>query len=342
LLTHSQAPSLIVRSIETLLSKANSVRNPPPDAVDTLAWFTNTTLYHAWLSPARGNPPICSRFLWYSGPRQDNFGASYIKYARHLEIDIVYLDCSHALFHLTDPLPPVGIILNLTPVGLAMWSLIGQALYDRGSSSLESAISACWEAHPEVSQAVEKGGPITFDLLGELLKTALNFRPDRDVIILLDHVEAMSQDELVLLRNAVQKVLDDQRLQEVAQTRAIVVGKRESKVSFAFKGTADIDENTEYRGELHNELQMNLHFINKNRMYTGSQFRKNGPSPQPHYLCRDQYEQLALDVSRLYQMEKAIFQYTLDRRKTRKRKIRVITKHPRAILERCFAKLLFF
>ena len=122
-----------------------------------------------------------------------------------------------------------------------------------------------------MSQAVDKGGPISFDLLGELLKTALNSRSDRDVIIVLDHVDAMSQDNLVLLRNAVQRVLDDQRLPDVAQTRAIVVGKRESKVSFAFKGTADIDEKTEYQGELQNDLQLNLQDVDYERMSTGSQ-----------------------------------------------------------------------
>ena len=268
---------------------ANVARHTASDSVDALAWFTNTTRYHAWWSPARGNPPVCSRFLWYTGLRQDSFGASYIKYVRSLNVDPIYLNCRHEMFHIADSLPAISTIINLTPVGLAMWSLIGQALDDRRSSSPEVAISDCWAAHPELGATVEKGDPMTFPMLGELLKTALNYRPDRDAVIVLDHVDAMSQTELVLLRNAVQNVLDDQRLPEVAQTRAVLISTRDEKVSFAFKGTADVDENTEYRGESRHNFHL-LPVDRINRVPTGTRLREDGPPPQPHRLRRDGHE----------------------------------------------------
>ena len=150
---------------------------------------------------------------------------------------------------LTETITPAGELLNLTAIGLGMWILIGQALQDRQSQGLLAALHECCNKVPEVATSVNMTGTISLSLLGELLKRVLNYRPTQDVVIILDRLVEVEKNDLYLLRNVVQDVLDKQRRPEVAPTRSIVIGKREDTINFVFKGTAEIDEMSEYQGE---------------------------------------------------------------------------------------------
>lgn len=245
--TLQQALTFLNHILKTILPLSDAIRRPPATSED-LSWFTNTTKYHAWITPARGDPPICSRFIWYAGKDIETFADTYARSKKLVETDVLYLNCQ-MITRLTETITPAGELLNLTAVGLGMWILLGQALQDRQSHDLLAALHECCRKVPEVATSVTMTGTIPLSLLGELLKNVLNYRPTRDAVIILDRLVEVEKDDLYLLRNVVQDVLDKQRRPEAAPTRSIVIGKREDTINFVFKGTAEIDEVSEYQGK---------------------------------------------------------------------------------------------
>ena len=207
--TLQQALKFLSNVLETILPISDAIRRPPSTSKD-LSWFTNTTKYHAWIAPARGDPPICSRFLWYAGKDIETFADTYARSEKLVEADVLYLDCQMVL-GLTETITPAGELLNLTAIGLGMWILIGQALQDRQSQGLLAALHQCCNKVPEVATSVNMTGTISLSLLGELLKKVLNYRPTQDAVIILDRLIEVEKDDLYLLRNVVQDVLDKQR-----------------------------------------------------------------------------------------------------------------------------------
>ena len=118
----------------------------PAEAHVSLRWFTNTTLYRAWLSDTLGEIG-CSPFNWYPTKEHPHFG-SYFAVARRTEgIQVLYIDCS--FLYLDHLLYGEGTleaqqaflrypIIRANKVAFILWCLIGQALQGRFQSAGEA------------------------------------------------------------------------------------------------------------------------------------------------------------------------------------------------------------
>ena len=72
----------------------------------------------------------------------------------------------------------------------------------------------------------------------------------KKAIIVLNHINAIDGSTLKPLRESIQRVVDGQREDDVAQVRCLITGKPTTNVKWSFQGIASIDEDTEYFGEL--------------------------------------------------------------------------------------------
>ncbi|MCJ1306785.1 hypothetical protein MMC25_000428 [Agyrium rufum] len=212
-------------------------------ADDDLRWFTNTTLYHAWLSPPREGV-ICSRLLWYRDDEDRLFVDRYMRSSTTAETDYIYLDCK-LLAEFPGISLPLADVLHLDKVGLAIWCFIARALQTRAGPDFHAALVDLFEFGEEADKFSRFGAHLSLLDLGHFLTSVLNYRPSGDVVILLDHVDKLSHDDQVLLRNSIQNIIDDQRSARKAQTRVLLASTRSTETSFAFKGTATIDTDME-------------------------------------------------------------------------------------------------
>ena len=80
------------------------------------------------------------------------------------------------------------------------------------------------------------------------LRSALNFKPQQEVLLLLHRVDCLEDQDLVSLRNMVQDVMDSLRLPNVAQTRTILTGARSYHAETTLKGIVRVHKKTEYDG----------------------------------------------------------------------------------------------
>ena len=216
-----------------------------------LAWFTNTTIYKAWLSPPPGEV-VSSRFLWYPTKDHLNFGQVFSALKRQEGIDVLYFDCAQDLEPLLLSIKASSRypIITSSTTSLIMWSLVSQALHGRRVS--DKQFKSCILEYIKLDFCAlgdtEKETRSFLDTLGSLLRCSLNLKPTREVVIVMDHVDKLNGSDLIWLREVLQDVLDSQRSEFVAQTRAMIVGKVTGDVLFTFQGTAKVDEDTEYYG----------------------------------------------------------------------------------------------
>ena len=232
----------------------------PSEAHGSLRWFTNTTLYRAWLSESRGEI-VCPRFIWYATKEHPHFGSLFAAARRAEGVQVLYIDCSlrypdHVLDGEHTLEAQQGIwrypLIRSSKAAFILWCLIGQALQGRCQSAGEvgACISKILKQYPGTFVDIQEGGKTTLEPFEKLLQSALNIDPNEEATIILDHVDAIDGMTLKPLRESVQKVLDGQREDDVAKVRCLITGKPTPDVSSSFQGTASIDEDTEYLGEL--------------------------------------------------------------------------------------------
>ena len=220
----------------------------PKLVLEDISWLTNARVFAAWMTPPRGEV-VCSRWLWYSEPASREFVQSFTAHFQTMGREVLHVDCSQASSLVRDY---GGLLAKLfrkcsLTVDVIMWALISQAF---GRASLQNS-----ETSERILKVLDSGFSKGHDddgsqenMMVSFLRNSLNFKPQREVVLLLHRVDCLEEQDLVRLRNMVQDVMDSLRLPNVAQTRAILTGARGYHAEAALKGIVRVHKNTEYDG----------------------------------------------------------------------------------------------
>ena len=234
------------------------------------------------MTPARGEV-ICSRWLWYSESASHRFVQSFEAHFRSVGSEVLHVDFHQAAFLVANYGGLLAKFSGECPLTVAvmMWTLISQTF---GETTLGNS-KAATRAMDVLDIVLAKGKDSEIprgNMMVDLLRSALNFKPQREVVILLHRMDRLESNDLVDLRNFVQDVMDSQRLPNVAQTRAFFTGTRSYDAEVALKGIVRVYEKTEYdgmrgRGDRRSDVNVS------DRMRVVSEIQNDEPETQPHH-----------------------------------------------------------
>lgn len=174
---------------------------------------------------------------------------SLVAHFQTIDREVLHVDCSQA----TSLVSNYGGLLakfsrdcSLT-IAVIMWALVSQALGETVFQNSETSKKVLKVLNSVLTKG-EDDDRHQEDMIASVLRNALNFKPQREVVLLLHQVDCLEDQDLVRLRNLVQDVMDSLRLPNVAQTRAILTGARSYDAEAALKGIVRVHKHTEYNG----------------------------------------------------------------------------------------------
>ena len=221
-------------------------------SLEDQVWFTNTTLYCAWVDPPVGEP--ASPFLGCSVKERSHFGHTFWGRSRRRGSNILYFDCSGDL---RIPLS-VGKISSNHPVlvsstaTIMLWSIIAQGLHERCDST-EHARMCLWNClrtdstgliYHRTGRAAPKA---TLETFKRLLSAVIELRDDKELIIMIDHVDQLPGESIQSMRHMLRTLHEIMDSKLAAKLRYLFIGKGQKQ---ALQGIAVVDEDTEYHGKL--------------------------------------------------------------------------------------------
>ena len=223
-------------------------RSSPEDQV----WFTNTTLYCAWVDPPVEAP--ASPFLYCSVKERSHFGRTFWGRSRKKGSNILYFDCSGDL-----RIPvSVGNISSNHPVlvsstgTIMLWSIIAQGLHERCDST-EQARMCMWHClrtdttvftHHRTDRVAPKA---TLEAFKRLLSAVIELSNNKELIIVIDHVDQLPEESTQSMRHLLQTLHESMDSKLASKLRYLLVGKGQKQ---ALQGIAVVNEDTEYHGKL--------------------------------------------------------------------------------------------
>ncbi len=278
-----QVGLLCIRSRSLLYSSRPAI--DVDSATKDLAWLVHTRAFFAWMSPPRGEV-LCSR--WLRSADMDGssgvFPESFASYFQSRHIQTLFFDCYR---YEEDFSPFESLILKYSmgippAIAIILWTLVGQAFGFEALKSEEVAarIYERVKSHQVNDHSADHDASTNF--ICEMLRSSLNFNPNRQFVILLHRMDALQPRDVALLRNAIQDVMDSQRVPEAAQTRAFITCKVDSyDVDEALKGIVQVDRSTEYQGrQCHSRSDVSL--LTVHRVCSISTLQSNEPETQSH------------------------------------------------------------
>ena len=220
---------------------------------DDHMWFTNTTLYCAWVDPPVGAPT--SPFLCCSTKDISNCGFAFWGQSRMMGNNIFYFDCRDGEKRYLAEKKGVSKypILTSNIATLLLWSIVAQGLHDRcGSTEVRICIWECLRTDPMVfmkNRTDHDARKAVLEAFERLLSAVIDLRKDKELIVVIDHVDQLSGESLssmIIVLNQLREIMD---LPLATKLRYLLVGKvtRENQ---ALQGVVVIDEDTEYHGKL--------------------------------------------------------------------------------------------
>lgn len=222
-------------------------------SLEDRVWFTNTTLYCAWVDPpveAAASPFLCC-FM----KERSHFGLTFWGESRRRGTNILYFDCRADL---QVPLSMGKIssnhpILMSSTATIMLWSIIAQGLHDRCVSTEQ--VSMCiWDCLRTDSTVFNyrQTDPVApnaaLEAFGKLLSAVIELRNDRELIIVIDHVDQMPGEFIQSMIQMLQTLHEIMDHQLATKLRYLLVGKGQKK---ALQGVVVVDEDTEYHGKLY-------------------------------------------------------------------------------------------
>ena len=168
--------------------------------------------------------------------------------------NILYFDCSGDL---GIPLS-VGNIFSNHPIlvsstaTIMLWSIIAQGLHERCDSTEQArmCISNCLRTdsagfrYHRTDRVAPKA---TLEVFKRLLIAVIELRNDKELIIMIDHVDQLSGESMQSMRHMLQTLHEIMDSKLATKLRYLLVGKGQKQ---ALQGIAVVDEDTEYHGKL--------------------------------------------------------------------------------------------
>lgn len=271
-----------------------------------LRWFTHTIPYHQW-SVHEKRP---GSFIWY--PTKDHLDLGAMVAANEATFDILYFDCSGdtATISSSGTVSSSSRKIMSNTAAVITWSLFSQALCNRCPSVAE--LGGCLldiiRGHPQLFVDSSERWEVSLQALEGLFDTEVNVNTDCQIIVILDHVDAIERNQLKDLRSFMR------------QSRCLFIGMSNSETRLELQGIPSVDEDTEYHGK----VQITLKAIcanNKCRILGNVEVRKDGTSTGCYCNCRDWHQPLDLVKPCFLGMERSVIRTLVDTRKTRQWKV---------------------